>query len=252
MRTRRGAVNGPSTGSVDARPPPGPSTNDRPLSGGESQNPGAPAPCTPGRTRIVAYARVSTDKQADKGISLEAQRAKFQAYAVAHDVELVEVVADALSGKNTDREGLQRALATLEAGRADGLLVAKLDRLTRDVGDWSDLLKEYFGRFAVFSVEDSIDTRTAMGRFVLNMRIAIAQWERETIAERTRDALTHLRTTGGGTPRLEGLAVVRMRELAAGGASYREIARTLTAEGVPTLKGGRWAPETIRKVLSRT
>jgi site-specific DNA recombinase len=211
------------------------------LSRGKAVKPAFPA-------RIVAYARVSTKDQ-----DLGTQTAKFQAYALAHDVELVGVESDKLSGKNTDRPGFQRALAMLEQGRADGLLIAKLDRLTRDVGDFDDLLERYFrGRFGLLSVADSIDTRTASGRFFLHIQIGMAQWERETIAERTKDGLAHKRATGGGTPRLEGAAVARILELAAAGHSLREIAEQLATENVPTLKGGKWAKETVRKVLERT
>ena len=86
-------------------------------------------------TRAVAYLRVSTDKQADKGFSLDAQRAKVQAYASLYDIELVEVIEEAESAKTVARPGLQRALAMLRGKKADALLVVKLDRLTRRVGD---------------------------------------------------------------------------------------------------------------------
>jgi site-specific DNA recombinase len=200
----------------------------------------------------VGYARVSTDKQASEGISLDAQAAKYRAYAIAHDVELVALEHDALSGKDTNRPGLLRALRMLERGEADGLLVAKLDRLTRDVGDFDDLLEEYFKRrFKLLSVADSIDTRTAAGRFFLHIQIGMAQWERETIGERTTDALAHKRATGGGTPRIEGDAAARILALHADGLSFRAIAKRLTDEGIPTRKRGKWAGETVRRVLAR-
>jgi site-specific DNA recombinase len=234
-----------TTRIVVAKRPRKPATNERSLSPAEAET-------AQPRTRIVAYARVSTDKQADYGVSLEAQTRKFEAYAVAHDAELVEVVSDSLSGKDTKRPALQRALAMLEGGKADGLLVAKLDRLTRNVRDSEDLVERYFTkRFALLSVGDSIDTRSAGGRFVLRLMTCVAQWERETISERTKDALAHVRAEGGGVPRLEGLGAARVVELAAAGLSLRAIATQLTEEGVPTLKGGRWAPETVRKVLAR-
>ena len=249
-RARRGVNDAPAAAPVDgegAGPPPSNpeprTTNERALPPGKAGKQG---------TRIVAYARVSTDKQASEGVSLEAQTAKFAAYAVAHDVELVGVQSDALSGKNTSRAGLQRALAMLERGEADGLLVAKLDRLTRSVRDMGDLLETYFDdRYKLFSVADCIDTRSAGGRFMLNVITSVAQWERETIGERTRDGLAHVRAMGGGTPRLEGEAVERIVELEAEGLSLGAIARRLTEEGVETLKGGKWAKETVRKVLAR-
>ena len=119
------------------------------------------------KTRTVAYLRVSTEKQADHGVSLEAQRAKVAAYAQLYDLELVDIVVDAgASAKTLEREGLQRALAMLRAGRADALLVVKLDRLTRSVRDLGDMVEEYFasGRWALLSVGEQVDTRTAAGR----------------------------------------------------------------------------------------
>jgi DNA invertase Pin-like site-specific DNA recombinase len=83
-------------------------------------------------TRTIAYLRVSTDKQADRGVSLGAQRAKVHAYAELYDLELLEVIGDAgESAKSLDRPGLMRALGMLKAGEAEALLGVKLDRLTR-------------------------------------------------------------------------------------------------------------------------
>src|SRR5690606_26004464 len=90
--------------------------------------------------RVVAYVRVSTDKQASDGNSLDAQRAKLEAYAAAFGLEVVALEVDAgVSAKSLDRPALQRALAMLDAGEADGLLVTKLDRLTRSVRDLCEL-----------------------------------------------------------------------------------------------------------------
>jgi site-specific DNA recombinase len=202
----------------------------------------------------VSYLRVSTEKQADEGHSLGAQEARAVAYGVAHDVDIVGTEHDALTGKNTARPGLRRALAMLDAGDADGLLVMKMDRLTRSTRDFDDLLATYFtsGRFALLSVSDSVDTRSAKGRLVLKILMCVSQWEVEECGERTREGLAHARAKGGGTPRLEGAAVARIRELAASGLGLRAIARALADEGVPTLKGGKWAAETVRGVLART
>jgi DNA invertase Pin-like site-specific DNA recombinase len=199
------------------------------------------------RRRIVAYARVSTKDQ-----DLDIQRGRFAAFCAAKGVELVTVESDKLSGKNIERPGLQRALSMLEEGRADGLLVVKLDRLTRDAGDFEGLLERYFlGRFELMSIGDSIDTRTATGRLVLRITIAVAEWERETIAERTVVGIAHHTARGGGTPRIEGAALERILALAAAGLSNGAIAAQLAEEGVPTRKGGRWAKETVRKVRER-
>jgi site-specific DNA recombinase len=148
--------------------------------------------------RAVGYVRVSTETQAEEGVSLAAQRAKLDAYATAMDLSLVTVREDAgVSAKTLERPGLRAALEDLEAGRADALLVPKLDRLTRSVRDLGFLLERYFAaRFSLLSIADSVDTRTAGGRLVLHVLTSVAQWEREAIGERTRDALRHLKAKG--------------------------------------------------------
>jgi site-specific DNA recombinase len=203
----------------------------------------------------VGYTRVSTDDQEEQGVSLNLQRSSLEAYCAAGGGELVALHTDTLSGKSLERPGLRRALAMLEAGEADTLAVAKLDRLTRSVLDAEHLLDRYFTRFALVSLGDGgvIDTRTSTGRFVFRLLINLGQLERERTGERTKEGLAHKRSTGGGgTPRVEeGPAVDRMRELVAGGASLREVARRLNEEGFPTLKGGRWAAQTVRKIMAR-
>mgnify|MGYP003404381268 FL=1 len=229
------------------------------------------------RTRVIGYVRVSTEGQADGGVSLDAQRAKLSAYCVALDLDLVAIEEDAgLSAKTLDRPALDRALDALRAGRADAPLITKLDRLTRSVRDLGTLVDTYFvgGKWALLSVADSIDTRSAAGRLVLNMLASVAQWEREATAERTRDALAHLRDNGvklggaalgwkrtddsdaSGRRVVEAVAeeartVARMIELRAAGQSLRAIAATLTEEGHTTKLGGSWHANTVRRVIER-
>jgi site-specific DNA recombinase len=158
------------------------------------------------RTKTVAYVRVSTEKQADHGVSLEAQQAKIAAYAQLYELDLVETVVDAAaSAKSLERPGLKRALAMLDAGAATALLVVKLDRLTRSVADLSRLIERYFaaGKAALLSVSEQIDTRSAAGRLVLNVLASVSQWEREAIGERTSMAMRHMAAQGqytGGPP----------------------------------------------------
>lgn len=229
-----------------------------------------------GQERVVGYVRVSTEGQADGGVSLEAQRAKLRAYAVALDLDLIEIIEDAgYSAKSIARPGLQRALEHLAAGRATGLLVTKLDRLTRSVRDLGDLVERYFGtKHSLLSVGDAIDTRTAAGRLVLNVLTSVAQWEREAGGERTREALAHLKregvrlgpaalgwsrseqrdTHGRLTVREvdeEATTVAMIVSLRTRGLSLRAIASALEREGRPTKKGGTWRAVTIHRVLRR-
>jgi len=148
--------------------------------------------------RVVGYIRVSTTKQADKGVSLEAQEAKLRAYCDLYEHSLVAVVVDSQSAKDLHRPSLQSALGSLQSGRADGMLVIKLDRLTRSVRDLGELLEEYFcaGKHTLMSVGESLDTASAAGRLVINILASVAQWEREVISERTSAALQHLKAQG--------------------------------------------------------
>jgi site-specific DNA recombinase len=222
-------------------------------------------------TRTVAYLRVSTEKQADHGVSLDAQRAKVAAYAQLYELDLVEVVVDAgASAKTMEREGLQRALGMLRAGRAEALLVVKLDRLTRSVRDLGHLVEEYFasGRWALLSVGEQVDTRTAAGRLVLNVLASVAQWEREATGERTSAAMRHKAAsgeyTGGRAPfgqrvasdgvhlepdPAEQAVLAAVRTARATGASLRAIAARLAAEGLVGRTGRPFGPGQIRQFL---
>ena len=217
-------------------------------------------------TRAVAYLRVSTDKQADHGVSLAAQRARVEAYAGLYDLEIVEVIEDAGgSAKTLQRNGLQRALALLDAGKADALIVAKLDRLTRSTRDLGTLLDKYFAqRCELLSVAEQIDTRSAGGRLVLNVLMSVAQWEREAIGERTSVALQHKKRMGervGSVPYGHRLAadgvhlephageqrlIVAVRELRAAGLSLRAVSAELAKRGFKSRKGGTFAASQVR------
>jgi site-specific DNA recombinase len=223
--------------------------------------------------RVVCYCRVSTAEQSDSGVSLEAQQAKMRAYADLYNLTIVETIIDAESAKSLNRSGLQHALDLLRAGKADGLLIVKLDRLTRSVADWQDLIDAYFGERGgkqLLSVNDSIDTRTAAGRLVLNVLITVAQWERETIGERTKEALRHkinsrqrvgkvrfgFDLAPDGTTLIENPAeqqtLAFMRNLRAAGRTLRQIAAELTARNIPTKeRKSRWTHTAVAYILAR-
>lgn len=221
-------------------------------------------------TRTVAYLRVSTDKQADKGVSLDAQRAKVAAYAELYDLELVDVVVDAgVSAKTLERPGLARALGMLRKGEADALLVVKLDRLTRSVRDLGELVERHFapGKAALLSVGEQIDTRSAAGRLVLNVLASVSQWEREAIGERTAAAMQHMAAcgefTGGEAPygwsvvegrlepvEAEQLVIAEARRLRAAGLSLRAVARELDAAGLHSRTGRTLAATQVQRMIA--
>jgi hypothetical protein len=152
--------------------------------------------------------------------------------------------------------GLYRALGQLAAGRADGLVVAKLDRLTRSTVDFGLLLEWFKDASKTLVLLDlGVDTSTAGGELVANVIASVAQWERGVISERTRAALAQLRLQGRPTGRpavVDDQAlrerITRMKvdeEL-----TLRQICDRLNAEGVPTMRGAaRWQPSAIQSAL---
>ena len=220
--------------------------------------------------KAVGYARVSTDKQADRGVSLEAQAKKIRAMAVVHNSELAEIIVDGgESAKSLNRPGMERLLEVVEARKIDSVIVAKLDRLTRSVKDLCTLLERFERRgVALISVAESLDTGSAAGRLVLNVMTAVSQWEREAIGERTRDALCHKRSKGEriGNIRFgyclsadgkhvesdahEQKAIAAIVDMRAKGRSLRRIAIDLNDRGFRTRKGSSWRLESVARVLA--
>src|SRR6202167_2634249 len=148
--------------------------------------------------RTIGYVRVSTDKQAERGISLDAQAEKIRAMALVQGTELGEIIVESgESAKSLNRPGMAKLLALVDAGKVKTVIVAKLDRLTRSVKDLCELLERFERKgVALVSVAESLDTGSAAGRLVLNIMAAVSQWEREAIGERTRDALQYKRSQG--------------------------------------------------------
>ena len=156
-------------------------------------------------TRAIGYIRVSTSEQADSGLSLAAQRKKIEAQATLSELTLVDVLQDAgETAKDLHRPALTDLLNRIDTGQIACVIVAKLDRLTRSTKDLADLLSTFKEKQVDFiSTAESFDTSSATGRTVLNMIGVIAQWERESISERTSAALQEKRAQGratGGVP----------------------------------------------------
>jgi site-specific DNA recombinase len=219
--------------------------------------------------KAIGYARVSTDKQADRGVSLEAQAEKICAMAVVHDVELIEIVVDAgESAKDLSRPGIDRILEMVKSRSVGMVVVAKLDRLTRSVRDLAVLLEQFQRKnISLVSVAESLDTGSASGRLVLNIMVSVSQWEREAIGERTKDVMRHKAANFefvGNCPygfrlAIDGRTVEpdpqeqHMRQtiqaLRAQGLSLRQIATKLNKEGTPTRSGSPWLHCYIARIL---
>jgi len=219
----------------------------------------------------VAYTRVSTGKQAEEGVSLDAQKARILAWAESHGYELAATEVDAgLSGGRADnRPALQRALDRV--CREKGVLVVySLSRLARSTRDALDIAERLHKAGAnLVSLSESIDTTTAMGRFFFTVLAALAALERDLISERTSMAMRHKASlgeyTGGEAPygwcrgvlgsleqnpdeqRVIGM-IRRLHDEDSHGATG--IARKLNSAHVPC-RGSAWHAKSVARVLSR-
>lgn len=215
----------------------------------------------------VAYLRVSTEDQAQHGVSLGAQEQKVRAYCSALEFGEPEIVCDAgASAKTLNRPAMKALLARIRAGEIERVVISKLDRMTRsvrDLGDLVDLCNKH--GTALVSVGETLDTSSAAGRMVMNMLATVAQWERETISERVRDALAHKRTKRnayGRTPfgyrrdgndllpdAFEQSIISEMRSRLDNGESLRSIAADLNVRGIAPHRAKLWDHSAVKAVL---
>ncbi len=225
--------------------------------------------------RIVGYCRVSTEGQATEGVSLDAQRRRFEGWCLmrGYAPDPADLHVDAgLSGKRADnRPALAAALAT--ACVPGGILVVySLSRLARSVQDTLAIAERIQQAGAdLVSLSEQLDTTTASGKMLFRLLAVLAEFERDLISERTRSALAHKRAKGERTGQVpygrrlgaDGRTLVadagevevlaQIRAMGAGGSSPRAIAGELTRRGVPTKRGGpAWAPSTVKRLIATT
>jgi len=221
---------------------------------------------------IVGYCRVSTDRQAVFGVSLEAQAEKIRCTATARDIELSEIIVDAgESARNLHRPGMERLLRMVDSREIKAVVIASLSRLTRSVSDLAILLERFRKHeVALISVQESLDTASASGRLVLNIMCCVSQWEREILSERTKDAMFQKKLNGervGNIPygyRLgddlkhiiyapeEQHIASLMSRLKSQGRSLRSIAAELNLKGHKTRSGAAWHHVYVAGVLKST
>jgi DNA invertase Pin-like site-specific DNA recombinase len=226
--------------------------------------------------KAVGYTRVSTNEQAENGVSLKAQEQRIREYCKAQGWQLIEIVRDdGCSAKDLKRPGLRRILEEFSQKRRrfQGIVVVKLDRLTRSVRDLVQLTDEAERhQVALVSIQEAVDTGTATGQLFRNIVTSISEWERNVIGERTREALAYKRRNGeriGSLPYGYAVAkdgtrlvevprelkvLTRIQRERARGLSFARIADNLNAERVPTkCKAKRgWLAGTVRSVLATT
>lgn len=204
--------------------------------------------------RVVSYARVSTDGQADSGLGLDAQREAIESACAARGWEIVDSYTDAESARSLRRPELAKALELLASGAADVLMVSKMDRCTRSLKDWCELAeRSQRERWALVALDSPADPTTPHGEAMVAVQVVFSQLERRLIGQRTREALAVKRAAGvklGRPAVVSGELRDRIkRERDEDGRSWSEIARRLTAEGVATAHGAaKWSHVTVRKI----
>ena len=208
--------------------------------------------------RVIGYLRVSTDEQALSGAGLEAQRAAIAVECRRRGWQLVETLEDAgYSAKDLKRPGVREALRALEAGEANALVVAKLDRLSRSMLDFAALMATaQKQQWALVALDCAVDTSTPAGEAMAHVLATFGQFERRLIGQRTREALAIKRASGvrlGRPPTVPQAIVRRIQRQRARGDSLRAIADALNRDEVPTAQGGaQWYAATVRGILARS
>jgi DNA invertase Pin-like site-specific DNA recombinase len=218
--------------------------------------------------KFIAYYRVSTDRQGRSGLGLEAQQEAVRSYLDGGSWQLVDEVVEVESGKRNDRPKLAEALKLCRLHQAT-LIIAKLDRLARNVAFVSNLMESGVDFVAVDFPQAN--------RLTVHILAAVAEHEAAMISQRTRAALAAAKARGrklggdrGNIAAVSGLgnqasAVVRkqradkragdlvpvVQSIQAGGASLRQVAAELTRRGITSARGGSWSAVQVRRVLER-
>jgi DNA invertase Pin-like site-specific DNA recombinase len=207
---------------------------------------------TPG---VVAYCRVSTEEQCVSGLGLAAQEVAIRNECERRGMDLVAIHTDAgLSGKTLTRPALTAALADLDDGRGSVLMVAKLDRLSRNVHDATGLLQRADkAGWDLVALDAPVDTTTPQGAAMAQVLAVFAELERRLIGERTKAALAVKKAQGvrlGRPPTISTDVVERILASRRAGGTWSSIARELNDDGVPTAQGGAcWYPATVRYMV---
>lgn len=220
-------------------------------------------------TRVALYTRVSTEDQAREGFSLDAQLERLRLYAKAQAWDVAgEYVDEGHSGRTTKRPAYARMMEEQE--RWDTLLVLKMDRIHRNSRNFMQMMDDLTRKGKGFaSVTESLDTSTAMGRFVMDIIQRIAQLESEQIGERVFVGMEQKAKQQGGNlgrhapfgyrygpeGRFEPVEEEArwVRELFARfrtGAGKQQLADWLNAEGVATRNGKAWVIKGVERILT--
>lgn len=219
--------------------------------------------------KAIGYVRVSTDKQADEGISIDAQVAKIKAWASLNDYDLLHIYSDeGISGASLNkREGMLKALSSVKEGMA--FICYSLSRISRDTIDTIQISRQLEKAGAdLVSLSEKIDTTGASGKMIFNLLAVLSQFERDQTAERTKFAMQFKKSRNQAYSPIpygydrqgneliinvsEALTIVRIKEMYKSGIGYSEIARILNEEQIPTKLNKQWQRNTVYYIIKRS
>jgi site-specific DNA recombinase len=219
--------------------------------------------------KAIGYVRVSTEKQVEEGVSLDAQINKIKAWASLNDYELIHIYKDeGISGASLNkRDGMTEALDKIKKGMA--FVCYSLSRISRDTVDTIKISRIIEKKGAdLVSLSEKIDTTGASGKMIFNMLAVLNQFERDQVSERTQLAMQFKKSKNQAyspTPygytrqdsklvinQEEAAHILRIKNMHTAGKGYAEIARILNAGNVPTKTGKLWRANTVYYLLQRS
>lgn len=206
--------------------------------------------------KLISYRRVSTEQQGDSGLGLGAQLDSIERYTNAHGHNLVLAYADTISSRKDKRHGWDCVIQGLESGMADGVIVAKLDRISRSVQESVQIFAKFKAKgWTLIALDLGVDTSTPAGKLVATVMAAVAEWERDTISQRTKDALAQKKKDGIklGRPHvpISDVAKLGIETLLAKGYTPNGIAKQLNDLGVESPTGkGLWYGSTVKRAIT--
>jgi DNA invertase Pin-like site-specific DNA recombinase len=203
--------------------------------------------------RAIGYLRVSTNRQAENGYGLEAQRDQVEQFCAANGLELVGLHVDVMSGRKTDKlYGRIAAVSAIQAGIPNVLVVNTLDRSSRSMADGAKLVADAKVEGWRIVGLDGTDSDT-VSQLVAHARLLVAEEERELISKRTKQGLIKARQAGKqlGKSTIDRDTVRRIVHLRSAGMGTKAIAKALDEASIAAPRSSTWSYSTVRGVLER-
>ncbi|MCV7343798.1 resolvase [Mycolicibacterium rhodesiae] len=205
-------------------------------------------------SRAIGYLRVSTNRQAESGYGLEAQRDQVEQFCTVNGMDLIGLHIDVMSGRKTDKlHGRIAAVSAIQSGIANVLVVNTLDRSSRSMADGAKLVADAKAEGWRIVGLDGTDSDT-VSQLVAHARLLVAEEERELISKRTKQGLIKARQAGkqlGKPSTIDRVTIDHIVELRSGGMGTKAIARALDTAGIAAPRSNTWSYSTVRGVLER-